>query len=36
MGEPPREDCIVKNIYKLFYTRAIKGEAEKQLRLVSR
>ena len=30
------KDCLVINIYKLFYTLASKGEAEKQLGLVSR
>ena len=26
-----REDCVVTNIYKLFYTLDVKGEAERQL-----
>ena len=31
-----RGDCLVTNIYKLLYTLGSKGEAEKQLSLVSR
>ena len=34
--ESVSEDCLVINIYKLFYTLASKGEAEKQLGSVSR
>ena len=33
--ESVNENCVVINIYKLFYMLASKGEAEKQLGLVS-
>ena len=34
--ESVSEDSLFINIYKLFYTLASKGEAEKQLGLMSR